>query len=175
MPRCGTLGDLFLILVHRGATAASRKRQCRGDTRIVCTPPAGCGKQSRDLTRLCTVFRPRSGQRRDARATKVRVAGAVHSPNSAAKFNIPVMKRSTGRIQNQPASAYFVPVKQKMKEVICPSLMRIMAGEYPETPSIWEHWHAPVQVRRLLTIRAGERLPENKALSNEGAFVLEEA
>lgn len=102
------------------------------------------------------------------------MAGAVHSPNSAAKFNIPV-ERSTGRIQNQPASAYFVPVKQKVKEVICPSLMRGMAGEYPETPGIWEHWHAPVQVRRLLTIRAGERLPENKALSNEGAFVLEEA
>lgn len=98
--------------------------QCRGDTWIVCTPPAGCGKQSRDLIRLRTVFRPLSGQRRDARATKVRAAGAVHSPNSAAKFNIPVMKRSTGRIQNQSASAYFVPVKQKMKEVICSSLMR---------------------------------------------------
>ena len=122
--------------------------QCRGDTRTVCTPPAGCGKQSRDLTRLCTVFRPRSGQRRPARATKVRVAGAVHSPNSAAKFNIPV-ERSTGRIQNQPASAYFVPVKQKVKEVICPSLMRGMAGEYPETPGIWERWHASVQLRRL--------------------------
>ena len=77
------------------------------------------------------------------------MAGAVHSPNSAAKFNIPVMKRSTGRIQNQPASAYFVPVKQKMKEVICPSLMRGMAGEYPETLGIWERWHASVQLRRL--------------------------
>ena len=45
--------------------------QCREGARTVCTPPAGCGKQSRDyLTRLCAVFRPQSGQRRDARATK---------------------------------------------------------------------------------------------------------
>ena len=36
-----------------------------------------------------------------------------------------------------------------MKEVICPSLMRGMAGEYPETPGIWERWHASVQLRRL--------------------------
>ena len=87
--------------------------QCRGDTWIVCTPPAGCGKQSRDLIRLRTVFRPLSGQRRDARATKVRAAGSVHSPNSAAKFNIPVMKRSTGRIQNQSASSLFCACKTK--------------------------------------------------------------
>lgn len=47
----------------------SRKRQCRGDTRTVCTPPAGCGKQSRN---------------------RARPAGNAHCPNSAKKFNIPV-------------------------------------------------------------------------------------
>lgn len=137
MPRCGTLGDLFptarkdaptkgsyQLSLNKWGTRASRRFAYRGARHRpklpvqrrhtdVCTPPAGCGKQSRDLIRLRTVFRPLSGQRRPARATKVRAAGAVHSPNSAAKFNIPVMKRSTGRIQNQSASAYFVPVKQK--------------------------------------------------------------
>lgn len=125
--RSPTKGSYQLSL-NKWGTRASRRFAYRGARHRpklpvqrrhtdVCTPPAGCGKQSRN---------------------RARPAGNAHCPNSAKKFNIPVMKRSTGRIQNQSASSIFCACKNKMKEVKCLFLMRGMAGEYPETPGIWE-------------------------------------
>lgn len=72
--------------------------QCREGARTVCTPPAGCGKQSRDyLTRLCTVFRPRSG-REEMHGQKSGTRGRGGAQPEQRKY----MRGK--RIHNQPAA-----------------------------------------------------------------------
>lgn len=133
-PERGTSGHSVSTVARRELTkrppwgGGVRTGSVSAETRAeVCTPPAGCGQQSRDG--MCY---PRS-MRNDW--------------NSAKKFTQPEWACKYSK-SNSPETHHVV--LDYMRERRCdPLSRRSVLDEYPGTPGIWERWHAPVQLRRL--------------------------